>query len=317
MVTKRPHFVPKTYLRAWADSAGQVSYRRRDSERAIPNGIGNVAVAGGIYGVGDIGQARERLFNQVEDDWASLRFELTTRGDLYKDRRSALALFLALQLMRTEKHREQTNFAVDVAARTNERPVPKAVIRQHFQELDGGTILPDDEEVEAAWDFINGSPGIPTADEAFGVAAEIAVTKVAPTLEAMNWTVHKYRRPVLWSSDCPVHYWRRPTDKPHYGGIGIGNADEVRFPLSPGALLVMTRQTRPSPALPNPRAVNAEIGKQCHKFVFATKQSIAALEGFELSERSPRLRFRSGPGYRRRADGTDEYLGEVIHQFVE
>ena len=65
--------------------------------------------------------------------------------------------------------------------------------------------------------------------------------RFAPRLETMNRTVHKFRRPALISSDAPVHFWRRPTEDPEPRGVGIETADEVRFPLSPSAFLVMDR----------------------------------------------------------------------------
>jgi Protein of unknown function (DUF4238) len=120
---------------------------------------------------------------------------------------------------------------------------------------------PNADEVEAAWTYIRGAPGIPTPDLTHSVAVDVAVTQIAPRLDQMNWTVHKFRKPVLISSDCPVHPWRRPTPESQPGGIGIENADEIRFPLSPSALLVMARGPRnptPQRSSRNPRAINVE-----------------------------------------------------------
>lgn len=314
MATKRPHFVPRTYLRAWANAANQVAYRRRDGGTALVTSIDNVAVAGGIYGVGDLAQSREELFKRVEDGWVDLRRELIQDGDLRGERRSEMAVFAALQMSRTLKQTEQHGFAVEVAASTSERPIPKAAVRQYISDLDGAD--PDDNEVEAAWAFVNGLPEIPTTDMVFSVSMDVAVSKIAPLFQSMNWMVHKFGNPVLISSDCPVHPWRRPSSEPQSGGVGLGNADEIRFPLSSSALLVMTRE-KPRTSAPNPRTVNAEIFRQCHKFVFGTAQSRPAIDKHEMSKRSPRIRFDTGPGYRKNADGTREYLGEVIHMYPE
>jgi hypothetical protein len=64
VATKRPHYVPRTYLGAWANATGQVAYRRRDRGQAIVTSTTNVAVAGGIYGIGELGEAREKLFQR-------------------------------------------------------------------------------------------------------------------------------------------------------------------------------------------------------------------------------------------------------------
>jgi hypothetical protein len=98
--------------------------------------------------------------------------------------------------------------------------------------------------------------------------------------------VNRFDEPVLMSNDCPVHTWRRPTADAPTGGIGVENSDEVRFPLTPSALLVMTRPGRPgSQASQEPHQANAEISRECHQFVIGTPQSKPALDRLELSPR--------------------------------
>jgi Protein of unknown function (DUF4238) len=99
VVTKRPHYVPRTYLDAWANTGGQVAYRRRDRSGAIVTNTKNVAVAIGIYGEGELGQLREEFLRQIEGEWVGLRRELMQRGDLSAERRSLFAIFAAIQLM--------------------------------------------------------------------------------------------------------------------------------------------------------------------------------------------------------------------------
>jgi hypothetical protein len=291
--TRRPHYVPRTYLRAWANQADQVSYRRRDRTTAVVTNITNVAVRGGIYGEGELGEAREVLFQQVEEEWDSLRSELIIGGDLGGERRSLLAVYAAIQLNRTAKHGDQMNFICNVAASTDERPIPKSAVREYLTALDGSG--PDDGEVEAAWTFIAGAPGIATPDEMLSVGMDVAVTQIAPRLELMRWRVEKFPAPVLLTSDCPVMAWRRPDPDRPVGGVGIETADEVRFPLSPSALLVMTKAAAGAssqPAQRRARSVNRETCRACHQFVVATAQSRSRLDNVELSPKPPRIRFR-------------------------
>jgi cytochrome c553 len=314
-VTKRPHFVPQTYLRAWAGPDGRVAYRRRDAPAAILNSTGNVAVKSGIYGKGQLGQAREDAFNELEKVWADLRDELITQGDLHGDRRSQLAVYMAHQLTRTLKHSNQVNFMSDVAASITEWPITEDAIGAYLRKLDG--TKPEDAEIYAAWTFVTGAPaGTLTRDDTLKISMEIAVKEIAPRLEARDWTVRKFRQPALMTNDCPVHPWRRPAKNLHPGGVGIETADEVRFPLSRGALLVMTR---PGEAATNAstRSVNAEICAQCHQFVVASPKDKPALDNVALRKRPPRLRFRLGEGYTVGLNGADEYLGEVLHTYVD
>ena len=152
MATKRPHFVPQTYLRAWAGPDERVAYRRRDATTAVLNGTKNVAVKSGIYGKGQLGQAREDAFNQLEKVWTGLRDELITQGDLHGDDRSQLAVFMAHQLTRTLKHSNQVNFLSDVAASTAQWPITHDAMREYLRKLDDSK--PDDAEVYAAWTFV-------------------------------------------------------------------------------------------------------------------------------------------------------------------
>ncbi len=197
---------------------------------------------------------------------------------------------------------------------TTDRPIPQDAVRQYLHDLDGAE--PDEAEVYAAWTFAAAAPGIPTPHEALNIAMDIAVKEIAPRLQARKWTVRKFRKPALMTNDCPVHVWRRPTKDTSVGGVGIDDADEVRFPLSPSALLVMTRGNQ-APINASARSINAEICRQCHQFVVALPDAKSVLDKLALSKRPPRLRFRTGPGYTTGTDGTDEYVGEVLHMYVE
>ena len=306
MATKRPHFVPQTYLRAWTGSDGRLAYRLRDADSALLTSTRNVAVACGIYGTGELGQAREQAFWQLENDWPNLRQELITQGDLHGDRRSLFALFAATQLTRTRKHADRINFVPNVAASTEERPISQGAVHQYLQGLGG--VEPDDAEVYAAWSLVTGAPaGELTLEQRLTIAANIAV-EIAPLLQARKWTVRNFRQPALMTNDCPVHVWRRPSEDNVVGGVGIADADEVRFPLSPSALLVMTHGNK-APTNASARSVNAEICRQCHQFVVAlpNTKGESVLDNLGLSKLVPRMRFRLINGS----------AGEILHTYVE
>lgn len=290
--------MPRTYLRAWADSSDELLAYRRRGDNARLASVKNVAVKGGLYGLGALGDANEKLYQGVEAEWPNLRRDLIAQGDLQGDQRRLFVLFAALQLVRTEKYFERTNFIANVAATTADRPVPMEAIRDYLRDLDGG-VEPDESEVEGAWSYVCGAIamyGVPTASLAHSVAVDVAVTQIAPRMETMNWTVHKFRGAPLISSDSPVHLWRRPAQAAGPSGVGIETADEVRFALSPSALLIMDRGLRngstPHWSTRKPSAINTEIARQCHQFIFGTRRSTAAIDRLALADDAPRLRFR-------------------------
>ncbi|WP_370629553.1 DUF4238 domain-containing protein [Mycolicibacterium sp. BK634] len=284
--------MPQTYFRPWTGGPedGRLAHRLRVADSALLNSTRNIAVASGIYGAGELGQAREKEFQQLETEWPSLRQELIAQGDLQGGRRSLLAVFMAVQLMRTLKHSNEINFIANVVSNAAEGTVSQDVVREYLQKLDGRD--PSDSEVYAAWSFITGAPEpVPTVDEAVSISMNIAVTQIAPRLEARRWTVRNFRKPDLMTNDCPVHKWSRPTRHPRLEGVGIENAEEVRFPLSPSALLVMTRGGA-EPSNTSLRLVNAEICRQAHQFVVATPENLSSLNQLALAKWPPRIRFR-------------------------
>jgi hypothetical protein len=109
--TKRPHFVPACYLRAWADAGDKVAVRRRDAAEAFTPNVINVAVDAGIYGRGDAAQAREKMFGQFEEMWPDLRAALIARGGAVSaEVRSAVSLFTAIQQGRTRDQVARAGF---------------------------------------------------------------------------------------------------------------------------------------------------------------------------------------------------------------
>lgn len=84
------HYVPQTYLRAWADSSGQVGVRRRRQRSAFLASVANVGVEAHLYGSGAAATWRESNFSVLEGAWPQLRRELTASGHLHgRDRDQA------------------------------------------------------------------------------------------------------------------------------------------------------------------------------------------------------------------------------------
>jgi hypothetical protein len=76
---------------------------------------------------------------------------------------------------------------------------------------------------------------------------DIATRKLSPMLQDLHWRVETTDAPILWTSDRPVMPWRPPSTPDRFEGIGYGDADEVRMPLSPTPMLVLQWSFTSSP----------------------------------------------------------------------
>jgi hypothetical protein len=148
-------------------------------------------------------------------------------------------MFMALQIARTREHIAQSAFTSELAEFTNQRPLSREAVRELIIERHGHT--PDDPEVEAAWTLATYEmkESVPCFDQAFSIMIENATTSLAPLLDGMHWRVETVDAPILWTCDRPLMPWRPPSVKDRYEGLGYANADEVRMPLSPVAMLIL------------------------------------------------------------------------------
>jgi Protein of unknown function (DUF4238) len=181
--TKRPHFVPECYLRPWANDSDQVAVRRRAAPAVITPNVRNVAVEAGLYGRGEDGQAREAMFGALEGGWPEARSALLAAGgEIDGDLRALVALFAAVQLVRTREHLAQAQFIVDLAEFAPTRPVSRDDVRCFLAERHL-RFPPDDCDVEGAWTIacvaLNGGE-TPTGDSFFATPLGIAVEQLAP-----------------------------------------------------------------------------------------------------------------------------------------
>lgn len=93
------------------------------------------------------------------------------------------------------------------------------------------------------------------------------ISKIASILGSMHWTLLRFDRPLLATSDHPVHVWpmERRSSRPLPGRIGSGilKTVEIRLPLSPQLSLLMTWLPEPDAEKPvlgarhHPRNINA------------------------------------------------------------
>lgn len=290
---KSHHYLPQTYQGPWCSSSGTVSVRRRGSARLFETGTVAVGAERHLYGKGVEALWRERNFGLLESRWPGLRKELTTTGHVHGQNRAMVATFMALQVARTREHLARTTLVAQLADFADERPISHDKLRAFLK-----TKLrhdADDTEVEAASALVNYelTLGEPTVDEAFSISMDVAVRQIAPLFENLNWRVETVDQPVLWTSDRPVMPWRPPSERDSLEGVGYGDCDEVRMPLSPTAMLIAERGYSGSPKrvpLSKFHEYNNDIARQCYEFSVCNPGRTGRLQKLALAEHRPAVR---------------------------
>ena len=323
---KRHHFVPRNYLGRFAHD-GRVLVRWRGKKGLIGAGVQNVAVECGFYEV-------ERPFGEksvvVEEALAGLEgaaagtIQLIDKTgappDVGSSERTTLAAFMALQFTRTPEQRGRVLFAKDLAAYAGDREINAGLVAEYLERVHLG-FQPRDSEVRAALDFARVAlqdSSVLTNETAMRLMVQSA-EQLIPILLDLHWTLEIARKPRLLTSDHPLVIWRKPSPRDQFEGVGIANAEELRFPLDPAKQLVLTPTEGPliRPIEPSRvRACNADIASGCHRFIVGQPNWPKQLQEVPLAPKRPVLRFNTGPGYEKRPDGTTVYLGEVLHAWV-
>jgi hypothetical protein len=151
---KRHHYLPESYLKVWADGAGQVAVRRRDRTATFCTTTRNVAVEADLYALPTPegpDDALEVALSEIEGHLpgylAALRDRPTPRkGTTARDEISDL---LALQIVRTREHVGQWMFRAFAAEYTGECPISREGMRRFLTEEYLGE-APREQEIQGA-----------------------------------------------------------------------------------------------------------------------------------------------------------------------
>ncbi len=275
---KRHHFLPKFYLRHFADHKKRVRmYERGRKKKAIVTSVNNAAVQSGFYTVteesGEESQKVERLLSLIEGQ-AKAAIERILKGKFPPDPgdRNFLALFMALQTLRTPEHRREYEVMVDYTQKVLLEGWTPDYVRERLKEKG---LEPTDEAVAEIMDVVENPDKyefVPHQNEHIKVMLSVA-TQVAPVIAARAWLVGDCKTATFITSDHPVVWYSRPTEMSRYVGVGIANAEEVYYPLDRHYVLALappgTLQERAIALVKdNVLFVNSLVAGYSHKWVF-------------------------------------------------
>ena len=99
-------------------------------------------------------------------------------------------------------------------------------------------------------------------------------TNVAPVIAERAWLLGRCRTATFITSDHPVVWWSKPNETSEFMGVGIGNAEEMYYPLDRHYVLGLAL----AGALPdgmvmqlakdNVLFVNSLVASESHKWVY-------------------------------------------------
>jgi hypothetical protein len=318
-------------MRSWTDDAGNVAFRVRGVVGVKQGSPEKVMVKRDLYTL-DLGAGPddfiESALSEVEGTWprllASVREgETPKRGSSL---RRALSHYMAIQWARTPEQHFRVLFHWLAIEFADEYPIRPETMRRFLRER-AGINAPSTREVQAALDYTHGMRNEEGNNQRTLVQAKVdglgilfqSVEPVAAALDQLAWSIEMSKTERFITSDAGIVRWRKKGPLNAITGIGVGNSDEVRFPIDPSHLLVMR------PKFPQNRGyvdadrvwdVNRHTASHCHRIILSRPDQSSVLGNLPLAPTRPAIRLYEGPLLDRAGNATMDTGHDVIHTFV-
>jgi hypothetical protein len=234
--SRRQHTVSKFYLRAFADESGIVRRIEVPSRETIDLSVNNASLIKDFYSVrlpdGSMSDIFEKAFASIEDGAAAAHSELLGgKWPLHGDARMNLAEWIALQHLRTEGTRGGHEVMRASMIRLVVGISGKEALRRHIESAETRTVT--DEELDLEWHDLTKPGGPDLAPDVLGHMDTVLslLPGFASYVHDCHWTLFRFRRRCLVTSDHPVSLVVGP-EHPPFLGVGIANAELFLVPMS-------------------------------------------------------------------------------------
>lgn len=230
--TRRQHIVPKFYLKGFSDTSEQIRRVELPGDRSYLLSITNASVIKDFYTIilpdGSESDAFERAFIEIEGA-AAEAVRITTSGiwPLPPESRLALANWIALQHLRSEDIRADQSAMTAQMVRLLVGISGKAALRQVIEKAEGRTLT--EEELDWEWKDIT-KPGGPDLTPDVNQHMKLLLSMLDGTTRLIydcHWTLYKFSRRVLITSDHPVSVVEKPGQP-----VGLATAEMFFAPLN-------------------------------------------------------------------------------------
>lgn len=239
---KLHHTVPKFYLRGFANNAERITTVRLPGDRRYTQKIGSTAATNRFYSIDghpDGADAFEKALSDLEGDAAQvLRAIESGTWPLSAEQRLMLSTFLAVQFVRGPDHRRTMDYVAAQMTRlevtfTGRDNVQKWAKHRYGVEL-------DEDEVEELWQQHTRPEGPPITLAPIAHIAQIieSAEKLLPFIVGRPWTLVRFNRRPLVTSDSPVGLIPSPETEP-WEGVGFMTAQLITFPVTRKLGLIM------------------------------------------------------------------------------
>jgi Protein of unknown function (DUF4238) len=255
-VTRRQHVVSRFYLAGFADSNNQLVRVPLSGNKSHLVNVKDATIRKDFYSI-DLGGDRlddyfEQAFAEIEGP-ASTALAEVTRNNVWPlpgIHKTALAVWISLQYLRTEAQRNLLSELRALTIRIIVGASGRAALRDHIERAEGQIV--NVARLEAEWADLLGPTSALLTDQ--------------------QWSLNTFKRRVLATSDHPVSMFRHPTTPTHFG-TGIFTAGGFGIALSRHCgLIIGASPDLPDLAVPGTtvmaRAINAATAANARSAIY-------------------------------------------------